>query len=286
VNAGRASTEQPKRYYTFALTDPVDQPFCTFRYYYRTWEQLRDLGLLEKAWHGEAEEDDLSVIEPYEGSVRNEGGSSDKRQSREHPDDVVIGRSDGPADAKGHNDPPHANLEHDGDPITTNAAPHSTAETRQSPIGESPQKRMSYIPRGAPGTEATKSDEQTDTETGPQYYRLSVPPSIRHVPTEPDTASRPLPSIPQQAKLSSSTAYHPHPAYPADEWRTRTPSPVQSVREGVSTPPLGKQKGGKRTASSLMSAITTTWKRRGTPSSESRNEKDGDVRRGARSAFG
>jgi hypothetical protein len=286
VNAGRASAEQPKRYYRFALTDPVDQPFCTFRYYYRTWEQLKDLGLLEDKWHGEAEENDLSVIEPYEGSVRDEGASSDKHQSGDSLDDVFVDRSDGPADAKGHNDPPHANREHDGDPVTIDAAPQGTVEASQPPIGKSPQKRMSYIPRGAPGIEATTSEEQTNTEAGPRYCSLSVPPTIKHVLTEPDAVSRPLPNTPQQAEASSITAYHPHPAYPVDEWRTRTPSPIRSVRKSILTPALRKQKGGRRTASSLMSAISTTWKRRATPSSESHNEKDGDVRRGARSAFG
>lgn len=286
VNAGRASADQPKRYYNFALTDPVDQPFCTFRYYYRTWEQLRDLGVLEEKWNGEAEEDDLSVIEPQEGSVRNDEASSGERHSGDHPADVFHGCADGPADAREHNEPSRTNLQHDGDPITADPTAQSTVETRQPSRGESPQKRTSYVPRGAPGTESTTSDEETDTLTGPHYYRLSVPPSIKHVPAEPDAVSRPRPNIPQQSESSSSTAYHTHPAYPVDDWRTSTPSPVRSVREVISTPPLGKQKGGRRTTSSLMNAISTTWKRRGTPSSERRDEDDGGVRRGARSASG
>jgi hypothetical protein len=36
VNAGLAKGESPKRFYEFALIDPVDQPFATFKYYYRT----------------------------------------------------------------------------------------------------------------------------------------------------------------------------------------------------------------------------------------------------------
>lgn len=27
----------PKRYFMFSLVDPLDQPFTTFRFYYRNW---------------------------------------------------------------------------------------------------------------------------------------------------------------------------------------------------------------------------------------------------------
>lgn len=64
INAGRAGPRQPKRFYEFALIDPIDQPFARFRYYYRTWEQLRDLGLLDDECVSIGEENDLSVIEP------------------------------------------------------------------------------------------------------------------------------------------------------------------------------------------------------------------------------
>jgi hypothetical protein len=37
VNAGFLSTRHPKRFYKYALLDPLDTPFATFRYYYRTW---------------------------------------------------------------------------------------------------------------------------------------------------------------------------------------------------------------------------------------------------------
>ncbi|KAK4693180.1 hypothetical protein P7C71_g4170, partial [Lecanoromycetidae sp. Uapishka_2] len=37
VNAGFLPGRSPKRFYKYALLDPLDQPFATFRYYYRTW---------------------------------------------------------------------------------------------------------------------------------------------------------------------------------------------------------------------------------------------------------
>ncbi|CAO2653332.1 Nn.00g027430.m01.CDS01 [Neocucurbitaria sp. VM-36] len=85
VNAGRAGAKHPKRFYKFSLIDPVDQPFATFRYYYRTWDQLQNLGLLDEEWNGDAGEDnDLSIIEPNEASVLEvEGNSSSHVLSKE-----------------------------------------------------------------------------------------------------------------------------------------------------------------------------------------------------------
>ena len=37
VNAGFLPPEHPRRYYKYALLDPLDQPFATFHYYYRNW---------------------------------------------------------------------------------------------------------------------------------------------------------------------------------------------------------------------------------------------------------
>lgn len=68
VNAGRAGPEQPKRFYKFALIDPVHQPFATFCYHYRTWGQLRELGLLDD-YYAESEVNDMSIIEPGTGSA-------------------------------------------------------------------------------------------------------------------------------------------------------------------------------------------------------------------------
>lgn len=64
ANAGLASRDQPKRFYQFALIDPVDQPFAIFKYHYRTWTQLYDMGLLDDGHQVVAEDNALSIIEP------------------------------------------------------------------------------------------------------------------------------------------------------------------------------------------------------------------------------
>ncbi|KAL9073568.1 MAG: hypothetical protein Q9161_002808 [Pseudevernia consocians] len=46
VNAGALLDKHPQRYYKYALLDPLDAPFATFRYYYRSWDQLEALGVI------------------------------------------------------------------------------------------------------------------------------------------------------------------------------------------------------------------------------------------------
>ncbi|KAF2024938.1 hypothetical protein EK21DRAFT_104302 [Setomelanomma holmii] len=251
VNAGRVNSEQPKRFYKFALIDPGNQPFATFRYLYRSWDQLRYLGLLDDE---SGEENDISVIEPGADTSSGDEGRG-TRTSIKDTDDVFYQCGD------------------------------SAKETQ--PRLSSSERLRAYIPRGAPdaGTEALggQADEQTQQRqsgmrTPTQSYRLSIPPSVRLNPTE--QTIRPLPTAPQKSD-SSSTAYCPHPAYPIENWRVRTRSPVKSVRDGISTPPLEKDGEQGTRASSLMSVITSTWKRRGTPSSE--RHKSAEGRRSARS---
>ncbi|KAL8796791.1 MAG: hypothetical protein Q9195_000874 [Heterodermia aff. obscurata] len=45
VKAGYLTEEHPKRYYNYALLDPLDKPFASFRYFPRTWDQLVALGV-------------------------------------------------------------------------------------------------------------------------------------------------------------------------------------------------------------------------------------------------
>ncbi|KAG7008755.1 hypothetical protein G7Y79_00004g013390 [Physcia stellaris] len=45
VKAGYLTREHPKRFYNYALIDPLDKPFACFRYFPRTWDQLVALGV-------------------------------------------------------------------------------------------------------------------------------------------------------------------------------------------------------------------------------------------------
>ncbi|KAA6408016.1 MAG: hypothetical protein FRX48_08367 [Lasallia pustulata] len=46
ANAGLVPHKHPRRYYSYSLLDPLDQPFATFRWYYRTWEELGSIGVI------------------------------------------------------------------------------------------------------------------------------------------------------------------------------------------------------------------------------------------------
>jgi hypothetical protein len=261
VNAGCANSDQPKRFYKFALTDPVDQPFASFKYHYRTWEQLHELGVLDKST---TEEENLPIIEPYDAESSQSSLSDARNASRASTkgDDVFYDCGDDGIEAKDN-------------------SMQSASETQDNvDISERPR---AYIPRGAPRKKASgetlKTGKQTPQRhsgagTPPQFYRLSVPPSVKLDP--PKQTVKLLPPDPHKSESpTSSTSCRPHPAYPVEEWRTRTPSPVKSIRESISTLPLEKSR-----ASSLFSAFTSTWKRRGASGREDRKgpDKQGDPR--------
>ena len=126
-----------------------------------------------------------------------------------------------------------------------------------------------YDPEGDEGSDSQSDLDGTQEAWGRNIlnHRLSVPPSCKLEPSV--RPERPLPSTPHKSDPLD-TGYHPHPVYAVDEWEVRTPSPVKSIREGISTPPLIKRRG--LTPAALMSAITSSWKRRGTPSSQYSND--------------
>jgi hypothetical protein len=274
VNAGRAGPEQPKRFYKFALIDPIDQPFATFRYYYRSWDQLRGLGLLDQHVSGAGEDNDLPVIEPREDDIdeAKEGTracsvvSKDLGSVFQDCSDNLNGRAASAADTRAQTQNPHSPMRSTSararNPLTRKASIRQVSDTEQS---------RAYVPRGAPGLNKEASVEHVSRQmqqrdsfirTPSHFYRLSIPPSIKL--RRPEPTSRPLPTLPTKHDFEASTSYCPHPAYPVDDWTVRTPSPVKSVRDGISTPPPGRRKEQGRSTSALMSAITSAWKRRGT----------------------
>jgi len=232
------------------------------------------LGLLEE---DVGEVDDLSVIEPDEGS-RQEKGKGSRRSANEDQDEIHE-ISDGASDSSR--------------PRSLRASagprPQSLMDTRKPSRSELPHANVSedgqtYVPRGAPGAEVSSSDDEDwqPRQKPSQVHRLSMPPSIKLVPSEP--LSRYLPTIPEKTASSSTMAHRSHPAYPVEQWRIQTPSPVRSFREGISTPPLERQGETGGSSSSLMSALSSTWRRRRAGSSERYDRGAAKGTGGARSA--
>ena len=202
----------------------------------------------------------MSVIEPGEDSAQGPSSRDDAE-----PDKVV---HEGPEDV----------FQADGDGISVHdwsaegsrqkaedaSKRFSTSALRNShPDCSSPRRDSiasgSYIPRGAPASEVATGSPQSLRHRGRMdTYRLSMPPAIKLAAPEP--TSRPLP-LPRKNDFSSSTAYRPHPAYPIEEWTVRTPSPVRSIRDGITTPQLERRKGLGITGTGLMGVISSTWKR-------------------------
>ncbi|ORX90923.1 hypothetical protein BCR34DRAFT_299306 [Clohesyomyces aquaticus] len=226
---GRARSDIPKRFYKFALIDPIDQPFVTFRWFYRSKEQMEYLGLVDRSDKPASSRDEPATPENL---------SSPRPLAR-------WGRRVG----------------------------DKVFRTNRSRTPTS-QHADHYIPKGAPrtdGSDGSPKARHSGGGTPPQFHRLSGPPSLK--PSPPKQRSQ-LPSIPMKHDDDelSPAAYRPHPAYPVDEWTVTTPSPVKSIRDGISTPPL-RRRG--ISATTLMNVVSNALKRR-TPGAES---EDGGSRK-------
>ena len=259
LNAGRAGPEQPKRFYRFALIDPVDQPFATFRFFYRTWDQLHALGLLDHEYYAESEENYLSVIEPDTDSADGDDERKDTQSGtpeQKGPDDDCKVDIEEVSVNNGGEKAEHETREDCEQHTATDETRIEEGSTSHGD-GEPPG---TYVPRGAPGSDpAIESSKPPSHSESLNTYRLSMPPSV--IFEAPEPASRPLSSPQRRRRLSSSTAYHPHPVYPMEDWARRTPSPVRSMRESITTPPLEKQRSRGVTGARLLGAISSTWKR-------------------------
>lgn len=296
LNAGRAGPDQPKRYYQFALIDPIGQPFATFRYYYRTWDQLRDLGLLDEEWNGAGEENDLSVIEPNEPSDREMEKDSTRHVSsresitpRQETNDSAGDQNrsdDDNGDSRNDN-----NINNSTTP-TSKRAPNPGKIMRPSTPGVALHKASDTLPQpnpnipcNVPQSSLELSDEHLDEQAQqrlsyvcapPQFYRFSASLPVKFDPPEP---ARPLPTIPPGNVSSLRTSNHPYPVNAVSDSTARAQSPVKQVGERVFTPPLRMKTDDVLSTSSLMKVISSTWKRRGTQSAS-----NGTYRRdGARS---
>jgi hypothetical protein len=107
-----------------------------FKYFYRTWEQLRALGLLEEDV-GEIE--NLSVIEPDDGSRQEK--SKGNRRSANEDEDVFHESKDGAADSDVHGSRPRSQR------ASTGPRPQSLVETRKPSRSERPDLCTTWCTR-------------------------------------------------------------------------------------------------------------------------------------------
>jgi hypothetical protein len=204
------------------------------------------------------------VIEPHDGSPRSTSADQDSCSS------ANSGLQNKFRNYAGENTMPKtSNTASRREQSTATSCPTRCISLKTRGPEESEWQPHAYVPHGVPESRAETLDEQSNERASqrdsfmpvpPRSYRLSIPPSIKLEPTKP--AFRPLPRFPQQNGSSPSIGYRPHPAYPAD-CTVRTPSPVKSFREEISTSSSEKRAGRGRTASLLMSTITSVWKYRG-----------------------
>jgi hypothetical protein len=148
----------------------------------------------------------------------------------------------------------------------------SLGDDEDDEVGAPHEQPSQSYRRSANSSESTREEHEEGNNSSSsrrEDYTLSVPRSLRFRTPE---RGRTLPEPPrkQDRTKAESLSYTAHPVYRVEDWEARTPSPVRSIRDGISTPPLGQKRG--LTASSLITAVAGAWKRRGTPSSEHSND--------------
>jgi len=227
VNAGRANSEHPKRFYRVALIDPTDRPFATFRYFYRTWDQLYEIDVVEENQSEYAgTETEYSIIEPGSPGDANSEALS----------------------GSGPGTPRRARI------VNGDGLMRDISDLHAQTFDDSPTPRRSEFKVTPPQARNSESCVPPPVQLDPPKFSLKFSPQKlltrdkkEHMPVEMESK--------------------PPGRYPMDEWVVRTPSPVKSMREGISTPPLTPRKGF--TATGIFNAITNTLRRRGGPGSES-----------------
>jgi len=104
--------------------------------------------------------------------------------------------------------------------------------------------------------------------TGTPYLRVS--PS--HELESPEPFPMRLSSMPKKDDETLDASYLRPLPVPVDQWATRTPSPVQSTREAISTPTMKQKKG--LTVTGFVKTIADSWKRLGVSNMEESGESD------------
>ncbi|OCL04130.1 hypothetical protein AOQ84DRAFT_367785 [Glonium stellatum] len=221
VNAGRAKKENPKRFYKLSLIDPIDQPFVIFKYYYCTQEKLEELGIL-----GRQNDNDDSTLSGLSSTTTE--CSTSQKQNREEIDDIGEANN---------SQPKH---EDNGTPTPAthgHSVPFPALDTHLGNC-KSPYER-------------------NITETPKHFYRLSIPPSLKLVPS---AASSRLVSPEKLTPNASMVSLVNLPSSEV-EWLQRTPSPVKSARTEPQSPLLGNR---KRTSSivALKNVVASALRRR------------------------
>lgn len=217
----------------------MDQPFATFRYYYLSWVQLHELKLIEVGRETVGEENDLSIIEPDEGSVRDSGDSAHQPSL---PEDDSFHDCD--VEAK------HS---------VERQRPTLTTRVEQSTDDADKVEHSIYIPQDTIGQALSTNQRHSGAGTPPEYYR-------------PSTSSSARPGAVSVDSDYSPTAYQPHPVFPGLTSDSNSGKPLEDV-SGKSLLPVSRKQGGIMSGSSLADTISSIWTRRNN-TTEARGRKE------------
>ncbi|CAO1599843.1 hypothetical protein XANCAGTX0491_003554 [Xanthoria calcicola] len=181
ADAGLLPDDHPYRYYTYSLLDPLDMPYSTFRWYYRTWAQLEALGVTKPSRSPAITETDSQTSEQ---ARRDPPGLSTKTTLNDQSPESKTGATCSP------------NSESDVSPLVIRglslpAMPLIDLPAPQSSFGAHVKRTISPIP-------ALKTSTATPGRFAQLVRRSSRSPS----PTKADVNARP--SSPVRASRTAS----------------------------------------------------------------------------------
>ncbi|KAJ9637168.1 hypothetical protein H2199_007454 [Coniosporium tulheliwenetii] len=225
VKGGQAR-HQPRRFYKFALLDPVDEPYATFRYLYRSWDQLRALGITNR-----------------EDPCRSFMSASSARSTSSLVEITA-------ADAR------HANT-----PATCLSSSSSSSSSCDDAPTDSKRNRLALIEaKAGQSTAATTStmgssaaDNNITDDSSRSFKRLSIP-SPRALTLRPSSTSSAATRSTSPTKAIPG-AYVDSPDLETSEereWLQHTPSPVKREAEAKGYESPEPKVGRSRTTSAAL----------------------------------
>ncbi|KAF2092054.1 hypothetical protein K490DRAFT_53209 [Saccharata proteae CBS 121410] len=222
ANMGLMKEEHPKRFYKFALLDPVDEPHAVFKFYYRTlgispilvYQQLIELGLVESEPFYDESDSEISIpdaasnymsdSDSFVSSPENSPAESSSVEEDADEDDADETQSQSTLDGYYTAESAASDNDSDDSDDTAIAAPSAASEP-------------------SPASRASSASPGLMNRTNAMFKRLSFPPSTRLQPSREGTRSaspkklRPLPPVPTEDEEQSRHM----------QWLRRSPSPIK-----------------------------------------------------------
>lgn len=201
-----------------SLLKPSRSVFCLIG-----TEQLEKLGVLD------------SVSEDDDSTLSGLSGTATETSTREYKEAESC----------------HSITEDDRSELGGNDTPTSDSRRHSAPL--TALQPQSEIPQGIVESPLRRSIQ----ETPKNFYRLSVPPSLRLAPPASHLAASPKKTTPNGSLASLIEVPR-----LVGEWAQRTPSPIKSIRSGIQSPTPSETRKRGNSMAALRNVVASALRRR------------------------